>query len=140
MAEQPTETPVLDLLARMTAESIEASSLDAQTLMLVRVAALVAVDAPPVSYLMNLGAAGEIGVGEEDVRGVLAAVAPIVGTARVASATSKIVRATGLAIELAELEAEEREREREIDELVASSKREVARAAKPESIQEGTSV
>jgi len=107
MAEQPTETPVLDLLARMTAESIEASSLDAQTLMLVRVAALVAVDAPPVSYLMNLGAAGEIGVGEEDVRGVLAAVAPIVGTARVASATSKIVRATGLAIELAELEAEE---------------------------------
>ncbi|MCI0337334.1 MAG: diadenylate cyclase CdaA [Acidobacteria bacterium] len=42
--------------------------------------------------------------------------------------------------ESAELEAEEREREREIDELVASSKREVARAAKPESIQEGTSV
>ena len=106
MAEQPAETPILDLLARMTAESIEASSLDAQTLMLVRVAALVAVDAPPVSYLMNLGAAGEIGVGEEEVRGVLAAVAPIVGTARVASATGKIVRATGLAIELAELEAE----------------------------------
>ena len=106
MAEQPAETPILDLLASMTAESIEASSLDAQTLMLVRVAALVAVDAPPVSYLMNLGAAGEIGVGEEEVRGVLAAVAPIVGTARVASATGKIVRATGLAIELAELEAE----------------------------------
>ena len=106
MAEQPAETPILDLLARMTADSIEASSLDAQTLMLVRVAALVAVDAPPVSYLMNLGAAGEIGVGEEEVRGVLAAVAPIVGTARVASATGKIVRATGLAIELAEIEAE----------------------------------
>ena len=106
MAEQPAETPILDLLASMTAESIEASSLDAQTLMLVRVAALVAVDAPPVSYLMNLGAAGEIGIGEEEVRGVLAAVAPIVGTARVASATGKIVRATGLAIELAELEAE----------------------------------
>jgi 4-carboxymuconolactone decarboxylase len=106
MAEQPAETPILDLLARMTADSIEASSLDAQTLMLVRVAALVAVDAPPVSYLMNLGAAGEVGVGEEEVRGVLAAVAPIVGTARVASATGKIVRATGLAIELAEFEAE----------------------------------
>jgi 4-carboxymuconolactone decarboxylase len=43
------ETPVLDLLASMTAESIEASSLDPQTLMLVRLAALVAVDAPPVS-------------------------------------------------------------------------------------------
>jgi len=106
MAEQTSETPVLDLLASMTADSIEASSLDPETLMLVRIAALVAVDAPPVSYLMNLGAAGEIGVGEDQVRGVLVAVAPIVGTARVASATSKIVRALGLAIELSELEEE----------------------------------
>jgi hypothetical protein len=43
MAEQSTETQVLDLLAKMTADSLEASSLDAQTLMLVRIAALVAV-------------------------------------------------------------------------------------------------
>ena len=82
MAEQPSETPVLDLLAGMTADSIEASDLDPQTLMLVRIAALVAVDAPPASYLMNLGAAAELGIGEEQVRGVLAAVAPIVGTRR----------------------------------------------------------
>lgn len=107
MAEQSTETPILDLLTRMTAESIEVSSLDEQMLMLVRIAALVAVDAPPASYLLNLGAADEIGVGEEQVRGVLAAVAPIVGTARVASATGNIARALGLASELAELEAEE---------------------------------
>lgn len=98
------ETPVLDLLARMTADSMEASSLDAETLMLVRIAALVAVDAPPASYLMNLGAASEIGVGEEQVRGVLAGIAPIVGTARTASATGKIVRALALGIEIAELE------------------------------------
>jgi len=109
MREQTTETPVLDLLESMTAASIETSSLDAETLMLVRIAALVSVDAPPASYLMNLGAAGEIGVSEEDVRGVLAAVAPIVGTARVASAMSKIVRALGLAIEMAELEEAEAE-------------------------------
>jgi alkylhydroperoxidase/carboxymuconolactone decarboxylase family protein YurZ len=106
MAEQSTQTPVLDLLAKMTSESIEASSLDPQTLMLVRIGALVAVDAPPASYLMNIGAAGEIGVDEEQIRGVLAAVAPIVGTARIASAGSKMVRALGLALELAELEAE----------------------------------
>jgi alkylhydroperoxidase/carboxymuconolactone decarboxylase family protein YurZ len=109
MGEQTTETPVLDLLTSMTKDSIEASSLDPQSLMLVRIAALVAVDAPPASYLMNLGAAGEIGVTEDQVRGVLAAVAPIVGTARVASATGKIVRALGLALELAELEAAEEE-------------------------------
>jgi 4-carboxymuconolactone decarboxylase len=40
MAEQ-SDTPVLDLLAGMTADSIEASNLDADTLMLVRIAALV---------------------------------------------------------------------------------------------------
>ena len=107
MTEQTTETPVLDLLAGMNAASIEAAGLDAESLMLVRIAALVAMDAPPASYLMNLSAAGEIGVDEEQVRGVLMAVAPIVGTARVASAMGKIVRALGLAIEIAELEAAE---------------------------------
>jgi 4-carboxymuconolactone decarboxylase len=106
MAGTSTETPVLDLLAKMTADSIDATTLDAETLMLVRVAALVAVDAPPASYLMNLGVASEIGVDADKVRGVLTAVAPIVGTARVASATGNIVRSLGLAIELAELEEE----------------------------------
>ena len=106
MAEQASETPVLDLLASMTADSIEASDLDPETLMLVRIAALVAVDAPPASYLMNLGAAAELGIGEEQVRGVLAAVAPIVGTPRVVAATGNIVEALGFALEMAELEEE----------------------------------
>jgi 4-carboxymuconolactone decarboxylase len=106
MTESTTQTPVLDLLARMTADSLDASSLDAQSLMLVRIAALVAVDAPPVSYLLNLGAASEVGMDPEQVRGVLAAVAPIVGTARIAAATGNIVAALGVAVEVAELEAE----------------------------------
>ncbi len=104
---QTTETPVLDLLTRMTVDSIEASSLDSETLMLVRIAALVAVDAPPISYALNLEAAGGLEIDAEQVQGVLAAVAPIVGTARVASATSKIVRALRLELEVAELEAED---------------------------------
>jgi hypothetical protein len=54
------QTPVLDLLGTMTEASVMASELDAQTLMLVRIAALVAVDAPPASYLMNLGAAANV--------------------------------------------------------------------------------
>ncbi len=101
MAGSTSETPVLDLLASMTADSIEASSLDSETLALVRIAALVAVDAPAASYLLNLGAASELDLGLEDVRGVLAAVAPIVGTARVASATGKIAAALEVAIEIA---------------------------------------
>lgn len=101
-----TETPVLDLLGRMTADSIEASSLDAEALVLTRIAALVAMDAPPASYLLNLGAAGEIGIDAEQIQGVLTAIAPIVGTARIASAAGNIGRALGIALELADLEAE----------------------------------
>lgn len=103
------DAPLVDLLARMTADSIETSSLDGQSLMLARLAALVAVDAPPASYLLNLGAAAETGVDEEQVRCVLAAIAPIVGTARVAAAAGNIARALGFALELAELEAEANE-------------------------------
>jgi 4-carboxymuconolactone decarboxylase len=107
MAGSTSETPVLDLLASMTADSVEASSLDPETLMLVRIAALAAVDAPPISYLLNLGAVSDLDIDAEQVRGVLAAIAPIVGTARVASATGKIVEALEVAIEVAELEEQE---------------------------------
>lgn len=103
MSAQPSDTPLLDLLGRMTADSMTTSGLDEQTLMLVRVAALVAVDAPPASYLLNLGAAGEVGVSSEQVMGVLAAIAPIVGTARVGSAAGRMVKALGVAVELADL-------------------------------------
>jgi 4-carboxymuconolactone decarboxylase len=105
MAEQPAETPILDLVMDMTASSLEASSLDTETLMLVRIAALVAVDAPPASYMLNLGAAGESGVTGDQVEGVLAAVAPIVGTPRIASAAGKMARALDLKLELGELQS-----------------------------------
>jgi alkylhydroperoxidase/carboxymuconolactone decarboxylase family protein YurZ len=111
MTEQASETrtPVLDLMALMTAASAEASSLDAETFTLVRIAALAAMDAPPVSYLLNLGAAAELDVDPEQIRGVLAAITPIVGTARVASATGSIVEALAVAIDVAVLEAEAEE-------------------------------
>ena len=106
MAQEVVERPVLDLLASMTADSLEASNLDPATLMLVRLAALVAVDASAASYLLNLGAASELGFGAEEIQGVLTAVAPIVGTARVVSASGKMIKALGIAIEIAEYEAE----------------------------------
>jgi 4-carboxymuconolactone decarboxylase len=104
MAESTSETPVLDLLADMTASSVAASSLDPETLMLVRIAALVAVDAPSFSYVLNLELASELDIDPERIRGVLAAIAPIVGTPRVASATGKIVEALAVEMEIAELE------------------------------------
>jgi len=111
MATSATDTPILDLIKAMTKDSIEASSLDEKELMLVRIAALVAVDAPPASYLLNLEAATELGIQLEDVRGVLAAVAPIVGTPRLVHAAGNIFRALGAAYEMAELEEFEVEAE-----------------------------
>jgi 4-carboxymuconolactone decarboxylase len=103
MAAEP--TPVLDLLIDMTARSMEASGLDERTLMLVRLAALVASDAPPASYAMNLSAAADSGVGADEIRGVLAAVAPIAGTARVVSALGHIGAALGVALEAEAVES-----------------------------------
>ena len=85
--------------------------------MLVRLAALVAVDAPAASYLLNLAAATDAGVTEEQVEGVLIGIAPVVGTPRIVSAAGNIARALGFAIAAAleeledELEAEELEEE-----------------------------
>jgi hypothetical protein len=104
MADQASDSPILDLLKTMNLAGIEASTLDVQSLMLVRMAALVAVDAPPVSYMLNLEMAGDVDVDAEKIEGMLAAIAPIVGSARVASAAGKMVRALGLEISLAELD------------------------------------
>jgi 4-carboxymuconolactone decarboxylase len=98
------DTPVLDLLAVMTAASIEASGLDGRALMQVRVAAMVATDASPASYLLNLGAASELGLDAQDVRDVLMAIAPIVGTTRTIAALGNMVQALGLALDIAELD------------------------------------
>jgi alkylhydroperoxidase/carboxymuconolactone decarboxylase family protein YurZ len=98
------ETPVLDTLADITAASLEHNSLAPRELMLVRVAALIAVDAPPASYLANAGAAADSGVTADDIQAVMSGVAPVVGTARVVSAGGNILRALGFAIAVADSE------------------------------------
>jgi alkylhydroperoxidase/carboxymuconolactone decarboxylase family protein YurZ len=105
----PEDTPVLDTLALITAASVEQGTLEAREHMLARLAALVAMDASAASYLLNLGAAVDVGVTLEDVQGVLIAVAPIVGTPRVVSAASNIEDAFGfaIAVAIAELEDED---------------------------------
>ncbi|HCU97024.1 MAG TPA: carboxymuconolactone decarboxylase [Actinobacteria bacterium] len=96
------EAPVLEALADINAVSLERTELDPSSLILVRLAALIAVDAPASSYLLHIGPAAEAGVTVDQAQNVLVAVAPIVGTPRTASAAAKIVEALGLAIELAE--------------------------------------
>ena len=59
--------PNADQLAGMSTHAFEASRLDHDTLVLVWLAALVALDAPIESYLMNLGAASQTAVSVERV-------------------------------------------------------------------------
>jgi alkylhydroperoxidase/carboxymuconolactone decarboxylase family protein YurZ len=101
LASEQTDTPVLDVLAAMTAASIDATTLDSEEVILARIAALVASDAPPISYALNLGVAGEAGIDPDKIRGVFAAIAPIVGSSRIATAMGNVARALAMA-ELAE--------------------------------------
>lgn len=91
------DAPVLERLIAMNLDSMENSDLDQRTYYLVRLAALVAMDAAPVSYLVNLAMAEDAGVTLEDAQGTLIAIAPVIGSARVASAAGKVLRAFGLA-------------------------------------------
>ena len=99
------ETPVLDTLADITAAAVEHNSLPPRELMLVRIAALIAVDAPAASYLANAGAAADSGITADDIQAVMIGVAPVVGTPRVVSAGGNILRALGFAIAVADAEA-----------------------------------
>jgi Carboxymuconolactone decarboxylase family len=99
-----TDTPVLDTIEAITTASIEHYSASPREFMLARLAALVAVDAPPASYLANAPAVREAGLTEADIQGVMIAVAPVVGTPRVVSAAGQILRALGLAIAVSDAE------------------------------------
>ncbi len=98
------DTAVLDTIVDLTAASVDHSSLPTRDFMIVRLAALIAVDAPPASYLANADAAQKSGITADDISEVMIAIAPIVGTARVISAAGKILRAMGLAIAVGDSE------------------------------------
>jgi alkylhydroperoxidase/carboxymuconolactone decarboxylase family protein YurZ len=87
---------VLDEIVELRTAEQESSGLDARTFSLVKIAALIAVDAPPVSYLWQVANALEAGATPQDLVGVLRAVAPQVGGPRAMAAAPEIMVALGL--------------------------------------------
>jgi 4-carboxymuconolactone decarboxylase len=71
------------------------SKIDPRTHALVRVGALIAMDAAPPSYMSAVDAAVEAGASHEEVVGTLIAVLPVVGVARVVSAAPNLGLAIG---------------------------------------------
>ena len=100
------DAPVLDTIAAMTIDSIERCHMDARSVILARIAALVAMDAPAISYLAHIDPAIKADFTVDQLQDLLVAIAPVVGTARVMSAAGHIAKAFGVAIALAEDEAE----------------------------------
>ncbi len=98
------ETPVLDTLADINVAAVEHNSLAPREMILARIAALIAVDAPPASYLAHAGAVADSGITPDDIQAIMIAIAPVVGTARVVSAGGSILRALGFEIRVAESE------------------------------------
>lgn len=78
-------------------ESEQASTgLDARSFSLVKIAALIALDAPPASYVWQVANALAAGVTPQDLMGVLRAILPQVGGPRAMAAAPELMLALGL--------------------------------------------
>ena len=75
--------------------------LDERAERLLRIAALIALDAPQTAYESAVAAAQRAGADLEDLLGVLVAVAGAVGSVRVAAAAPRIALAAGYDVEAA---------------------------------------
>jgi alkylhydroperoxidase/carboxymuconolactone decarboxylase family protein YurZ len=88
-----------DLLAtglELRADWKAKTGLDGRSYALVKLAALIALDAPPASYVWQVGNALAEGATPEDLVGVLIAIAPQVGGPRLVAAAPEIMLALGL--------------------------------------------
>jgi len=74
------------------------SGLDGRSFALVKIAALIALDAPPASYLWQVANALDAGATPEDIFGVLIAIAPQVGGPRLVAAAPELMVALGLSL------------------------------------------
>jgi alkylhydroperoxidase/carboxymuconolactone decarboxylase family protein YurZ len=76
----------------------EAIGLDERTFALVKIAALIALDAPPASYAWQVANAVAAGVSSEQILGVLYAVGPQVGAPKMVAAAPELMLALGLSL------------------------------------------
>jgi 4-carboxymuconolactone decarboxylase len=92
------DTDILETAIGLRELSREGTGLDARTFALVKIAALIALDAPPASYAWQIANALDDGASPEDILGVLRAVAPQVGGPKVIAAAPEIMLGLGLSL------------------------------------------
>lgn len=86
---------LMDEIVGRLVQNVDSSGLDARTHALVRLASLVSVGAPAASFAFQVPLAREAGVSDDDIAGVLVAVAPVAGFPRVVAAAPEVMRAMG---------------------------------------------
>lgn len=82
----------------LRAEWQQKSGLDPRTFALVKIAALIALDAPPASYLWQVNNALDAGATPADLMGVLQAIAPQVGGPKIVAAAPELMICLGLSL------------------------------------------
>jgi 4-carboxymuconolactone decarboxylase len=87
---------LLETAVGLREAQLESTGLDARTFALVKIASLIALDAPPASYAWQITNALEDGASPEDILGVLRAIAPQVGGPKVVAAAPEVMLALGL--------------------------------------------
>ena len=92
------DAQILETAIGLREGMLETSGLDPSTFALVKIAALVALDAPPASYAWQVANALDDGATPEEILGVLIAVASQVGGPRVIAAAPEIMLALGLSL------------------------------------------
>lgn len=91
----------IESMLAMHLKDDQPSGLDGKTHALVRLGALVALGAAPVSYQWTVGVALDAGATADDIVGTLIAVAPVCGLARVILATPDVALPMGYDIDAA---------------------------------------
>jgi 4-carboxymuconolactone decarboxylase len=98
---------VIERLIQVQESNIEASGLDRATYALVKIAALITMDAAPASFVWQVNLAREAGVTPAEMTGVLVALAPTIGIARTVAAAPELALALGIEFEEDDQEEEE---------------------------------
>ena len=90
------ENAIAELVSIRLTEAVDTSDLDAKTLALVNVAAVIATGGDDSSYLLHVTAALDAGASVDEITGVLTGIGPNVGVFKMVSAADPLATALGV--------------------------------------------
>jgi alkylhydroperoxidase/carboxymuconolactone decarboxylase family protein YurZ len=90
------ENAIAELVSIRLTEAVDTSDLDAKTLALVNIAAVIATCGDDSSYLLHVTAALDAGASVDEITGVLTGIGPNVGVFKMVSAADPLATALGV--------------------------------------------